>query len=271
MTAGMSTKPWLAHYDSDVPQTIACYPGKTLVDYLAELARERADNPVILFKGSTMTYRRLEAESNAFAAALVAMGVHPGDRVALLLPNCPQFMVAEFGIWKAGGIVVALNPTYSEREIETALDSTRASTVVTLTPFYKRVKNVQGRTQVRSVVATSIKEYLPPALRVLFTLFKEKKDGHRISLSHGDFRFQDLLRRQRASARPALTVKPDDRAVILSSGGTTGTPKGVVGLHRHYVAAGLQIYEWTKSAKERWLDVIMVPLPLFHVYANLGL
>src|SRR5688500_17019105 len=179
-------------------------------------------------------------------------------------------MVAEFGVWKAGAIVVALNPTYSERELEAALDSSRASTVVTLTPFYNRLKSVQARTQVRRVVATSIKEYLPPLLRVLFTLFKEKQGGHRVSLVPGDFRFQDRLRKHRSSPRPAVTVKPDDRAVILSSGGTTGTPKGVVGLHRHYVAAGIQIYEWTKSAKERWVDVIMLPLPLFHVYANVG-
>src|SRR5688572_9771672 len=159
-----------------------------------------------------MTYGQLEQESTAFAAALVALGVHPGDRVALLLPNCPQFLVAEFGAWKAGGIVVALNPTYSEREIEAALDSTRASTVVTLTPFYQRVKSVQGRTQVRRVIATSIKEYLPPVLRLLFTLFKEKQGGHRVSLTHDDLRFQDLLRQHRSSPRPAVTVKPDDRA-----------------------------------------------------------
>ncbi len=93
----------------------------------AALAAEHGDKPALLFKGATVSYARLEAESDAFGAALVAMGVRKGDRVALLLPNCPQFLVAEFGVWKAGGIVVALNPTYSERELEQALDSTRSS------------------------------------------------------------------------------------------------------------------------------------------------
>ena len=262
---------WLSHYDSDVAHSVAPYPEKTLLDYLAELAAEHGNRAAILFKGATMSYRQLEAESDAFAAALAARGVRPGDRVALVLPNCPQFMVAEFGIWKAGGITVPLNPTYSEREIETALESNRVSLVMALTPFYQRVKSVQGRTPVRQVIATSIKDYLPPLLRVLFTLFKEKKDGHRISLSSEDLWFKDEIAAHRSSPRPAVTVKPDDRAVILSSGGTTGTPKGVVGLHRHYVAAGRQIDEWTKSAKEPWKDVIMAPLPLFHVYANVGL
>jgi long-chain acyl-CoA synthetase len=264
------SKPWLAHYDADVRASLAPYPEKTLIDYLDQLASAHPSKPAILFKGSTMTYAQLGAESTAFASALVELGVRRGDRVALVLPNCPQFLVAEFGAWKAGAVVVALNPTYSERELEQALSSTGAETVVALTAFYNRVKAAQARTSVRRVIATSIKEYLPPALRVLFTLFKEKKDGHRIALAAGDQWFQHILRSHRSSPRPEVTVRPDDRAVILSSGGTTGTPKGVVGLHRHYVAAGLQLYEWTKSAKEPWTDVIMLPLPLFHVYANVG-
>jgi long-chain acyl-CoA synthetase len=265
-----SVKPWLAHYDADVAHSIAPYPDKTLIDYLADLSRAHGHRPAVLFKGASVSYGGLETESNAFAAAVASLGVRPGDRVAVLLPNCPQFMVAQFGIWKAGGVVVALNPIYSERELEAALESAGAVLAVTLTPFYGRVKAVQRRTRLRAVIATSIKEYLPPALRLLFTVFKEKKDGHRITIAAEDSWFQGLLRMHRASPPPAVDVRPDDRAVILSSGGTTGSPKGVVGLHRHYVAAGLQLREWTKSALNQWTDTIMLPLPLFHVYANVG-
>ena len=263
-------KPWLAHYDADVPPSLAPYPDKTLLDYLDALAREQPTRPALLFKGSEVSYDQLQRESDAFAAALAALGVRHGDRVALILPNCPQFFVAEIGAWKVGAIVCPINPTYTEREMEAALQGNSAETVVTLTPFYSRIKDVQPRTALRHVIATSIKEYLPPALRILFTLFKEKQGGHRISLRKGDHWLPDLLRTHRNALRPAARVRPDDRAVILASGGTTGTPKGVVGLHWHYVAAGLQLYEWTKSAKQPWVDSIMLPLPMFHVYANVG-
>jgi long-chain acyl-CoA synthetase len=266
----MADKPWLAHYDADVPHSLHPYPDKTLLDYLAVLARDHGSRPALLFKGTAMSYALLQSESNAFANALVGLGVRRGDRVALILPNCPQFFVTELGAWKAGAIVCPINPTYTEREVEASLVASGAETVVALTPFYARLKDVQARTQVRHVIATSIKEHLPPVLRVLFTLFKEKKTGHRISLVAGDHWLTDLLAKHRGSAAPAMKVSPDDRAVILASGGTTGTPKGVVGLHRHYVAAGIQLCEWTKSAKRPWVDPIMLPLPMFHVYANVG-
>jgi long-chain acyl-CoA synthetase len=263
-------KPWLAHYDQDVPPTLVPYPDLTLVDYLTSLARDHTHQAALLFKGATVSYGQLDLESTAFSAALWNLGVRKGDRVALLLPNCPQFMIAQFGAWKIGAVAVCLNPTYTEREIEQTLEAVRAQTIITLTPFYERVKRIQGRAGVTNVIATSIKEYLPPILRVLFTLFKERKDGHRIQIANGDRWMRDLIRANKGAARPSVSVGPNDQAVILSSGGTTGTPKGVVGLHRHYVAAGKQIYEWTKSAKRPWVDVIMLPLPLFHVYANVG-
>jgi len=266
----MANKLWLAQYDPDVPKSLQPYPDKTLLDYLSALAGDHASKPALLFKGAEVSYGQLHRESDACAAALAALGVRKGDRVALVLPNCPQFVVAEIGAWKAGAVVCPVNPTYTERELENALKANGATTVVTLTPFYDRLKEVQPRTAVRNVIATSIKDYLPPVLRILFTLFKEKSGGHRITLAQGDQWLLDLLRQHRGAKPPAVPVSGDDRAVILASGGTTGTPKGVVGLHRHYVAAGLQLYEWTKSAKRPWIDAIMLPLPLFHVYANVG-
>ena len=263
-------KPWLAQYDDDVPTTLAPYPDRTLVDYLTEFARDHGHRTALLFKGRAVSYGQLDAESTAFAAALWTLGVRKGDRIALMLPNCPQFLVAQFGAWKAGAIVVGVNPTYSERELEQMLDAIRVKTIVALTPFYERVKRVQPRVGLPRVIATSIKEYLPPVLRVLFTLTKERTGGHRIQIAPDDLWLGDLVRAHRAAPRPEVTVGPGDQAVILSSGGTTGTPKGVVGLHRHYVAAGRQLDEWTKSAKRPWVDVIMLPLPLFHVYANVG-
>ena len=111
-------RPWLEHYDADVPKTLAPYPERTLLDYLSDAARDHADLPALLFKGISVTYARLERESDAFAAALAAQGVKRGDRVAICLPNCPQFFVAELGAWKAGAIACPFNPTYTDREMQ---------------------------------------------------------------------------------------------------------------------------------------------------------
>jgi long-chain acyl-CoA synthetase len=267
----MTAPNWLKGYDEGVPTTLQPYPDRTLLDYLSESSRTWPDRPALLFKGSKISYRQLEEESDSLAAALIAIGVKRGDRVALCLPNCPQFMVAEFATWKAGAIVCPFNPTYSEREMGEALRTTGAETLVVLNRFYDKVKRVQSTTSLKRIIATNIKEYLPPLLRIAYTFLKEKKEGDRISLSSGDYRFTDLLRGFRRVTPPDTKVSPDDPSVILMSGGTTGTPKGVVGVHRGMVIAGLQLQAWLKPAMDEWTDTIMCPLPLFHVYTNTGL
>jgi long-chain acyl-CoA synthetase len=224
----------------------------------------------LLFKGRTITYAQLSRLSTAFAAALAADGVRKGDRVALLLPNCPQFVIAELGIWKCGGICVGLNPIYTERELEGPLRDSGATVVVALSRFYSRVKAVQSRTSVRRVIVANIKDYLPRHLSLLFTLFREKRGGDRVRVEPGDWSFLHAIALGRGKPAPAVTVGPKDTAVILASGGTTGTPKGVVGLHEAYVISGLQIRRWLESDCDAWTDVLMLPLPLFHVYANIG-
>ena len=267
----MTAPIWLQRYDEGVPATLKPYPERTLLDYLSESSRNWPDRPALLFKGSRISYRQLEDESNSLAAALVAIGVKPGDRVALCLPNCPQFMIAEYAARKAGAIVCPFNPTYSDREMGEALRTTGAETLVVLNRFYEKVKAIQPTTSLKRIIATNIKEYLPPLLRIAYTFLKEKKEGDRISLRADDYRFTDLLRGFRRAPRPDVRVSPDDPSVILMSGGTTGTPKGVVGVHRGMVIAGLQLQAWLRPAMQEWTDTIMCPLPLFHVYTNTGL
>ena len=262
--------PWLAHYDDGVPATLSPYPDRTLLDYLSQVALERPDAPALLFKGATVTYSELERSSDACAAALTALGVKRGDRVALLLPNCPQFFVAEFGAWKIGAIAAPLNPIYTEHELEGALIDCGIETIVTLTRFYQRVKRVQPRTPLRRVLATNIKEYFPPLLRLLFTLVRERREGDRVTLARQDHDLSKLLAAHRGSILARATLAADDPAVLLMSGGTTGTPKGVLGSHGAYVMSGLQIQAWTRSVLGPGTSVIMLPLPLFHVYANVG-
>jgi long-chain acyl-CoA synthetase len=263
-------RPWLAHYDADVPPTLEPYPDRTLLDFLSETARSHPDRPALLFKGHRTSYADLEHESDACAAALAAIGVGPGDRVALCLPNCPQFLIAELGVWKAGAIACPMNPLYSERELQEALSASGAETVVVLNRYYDKLKGMQARTSLKRFIATGIKEYLPFALRMGYTLLKEKEEGEHITLRDGDLRFADVIARHRTAPRPNRPVAANDPAVILMSGGTTGTPKGVVGTHRGMVVAGIQLRAWLKSAMHEWSDIIMLPLPLFHTYANTG-
>jgi long-chain acyl-CoA synthetase len=264
------SRPWLTHYDPDVPPTLEPYPERTLLDYLSESAHAHPGSPALLFKGHRMSYAELERESDAFAAALVARGVGPGDRVALCLPNCPQFLIAEFGAWKAGAIACPFNPTYTERELQEALSASGAQTVVVLNRYYDKLKAIQGQTSLERLIATGIKEYLPFTLRMGYTLLKEKEEGEHITLRDNDERFAELIARHQSAGRPPHRVDPDDPAVILMSGGTTGTPKGVVGTHRGMVVAGTQLRAWLRSAMNEWTDVIMLPLPLFHTYAANG-
>jgi long-chain acyl-CoA synthetase len=266
----VSSAPWLAHYDAGVPPTLAPYPARTLLDYLADAARERPNDPALLFKGATVTYGALEQLSDACAAAFAALGVRRGDRVALLLPNCPQFFIAELAAWKLGAIVAPLNATYTEHELEGPLREHGIETIVTLTRFYGRVKSIQKQTPLRHIIATNIKEYFPPLLRTLFTLVREKRDGDRVTLAPGDHDFAHLLLANRGHVPVRAPLTPDDPAVLLLSGGTTGTPKGALGKHAAYVLTGLQVHAWAKSILGVGDSVILLPLPLFHVYANVG-
>ena len=262
--------PWFKSYDKGIPHTLEPYPAVTFLDVVEDAAKQKPDHPFLFFKGRTVTYGEMVRLFNVFAAALQANGVKKGDRVAILLPNCPQGFIASFGAWKAGAIPVPLNPVYTEYELEHALKECGAEVAVVLTPFYDTVKKIQARTGLRLLIAVNIKEYLPSFLAFMFTLLKEKKEGHRIKLAQNDGYLADLMLKHAGDAAPANKPLPDDVALLLFSGGTTGVPKGVILTHKCLVAEAWQLKVWNDSVLTEWDDVVMMIMPLFHVYGFAG-
>src|SRR5512136_1431249 len=266
----VNDRPWFKHYDPGTPYTLKPYPEITLLDVIGETVRIKPDHSVLIFKGTRMTYGELAQLTDAFAAALVAQGVKKGDRVALLLPNSPQAIIAQIGAWKAGAIVSPLNAIYTARELEYALNEVSAETVIVLNPFYNKVKSLQPRTSVKRVIATNIKDYLPPMLKVLFTLAKEKKEGYRITLQPGDGWMSELIK-QHANDKPNVVVGPTDPALLLFSGGTTGLPKAALGTHQAVVMTSMQLRAYASAILEDWKDILTWVMPNFHVYGNMAL
>jgi long-chain acyl-CoA synthetase len=258
--------PWLAHYDAGVPQTLAPYPHRTLLDYLADSVRERPEHPAFLFKGRKVSLAELERSSNEFAAALMSLGVKRGDRVAAMLPNCPQYFIVEFAAWKIGAVFAPLNPIYTEEELAGPLTTIDASIVVTLSSFYERLKKVQAHTPVKRIVTTNIKEWFPPLLKFVFTIFMEGKGGYRVTHRDGDLGMPELLAKFSGQKTSETPPAPEDTAILLMSGGTTGTPKCVMGEHQAMVMSGLQLQAWLGDSIVPWESVYMMPLPLFHSY-----
>jgi long-chain acyl-CoA synthetase len=258
------TAPWLDHYDAGIPRSIGAYPEKTLVDVLRDRVVANRDEIALVFKGRSMSVAELDRISDALAHSLFRLGVKHGDRVALVLPNAPQFLISQFATWKLGAIVAPQNPIYTDRELEESVGISQPDTVVTLTPFYQRIKRCRPTAR---IIATNVKEYFPTALRILFTLLKEKKDGHRIKLASGDLWLGDLIRDGARQGPLASQAKPHDDAMILMSGGTTGTAKGAVSDHRSLLMAGMQIATWLQEPLKKG-GSLMLPLPLFHAYGS---
>jgi len=262
----MSNRPWLANYDKGVPQTFEI-PQVSLQHFLEESARKYPDRACTIFKGAAISFKEMNAITDRIAAALVDMGVKKGDRVGIFMPNTPQFVMAFFGIVKAGGVVVATNPLYTPPEIEHQASDAGIEYMFVMTNFYETIKKAQPKTKIKRLIVTNIKETLPPVLRVLFTLAKEKKGGFRIEggLRDGDLWFQEMLAKYKDAPRPNLEVAPNDTALFQYSGGTTGVSKGAVATHYNVVADTLMIKSWMMNLEEG-NEVTLMAIPLFHVY-----
>ncbi|MCL7453191.1 MAG: long-chain fatty acid--CoA ligase [Anaerolineae bacterium] len=270
---GHRTRPWLAYYDEGVPASID-YPEVALDRLLADAAAEHPDHPAIIFGGrvggrildQALTYQQLDRSVTQLAAGLQGLGVKPGDRVAIMMPNCPQFVISFYGILRAGGVAVPCNFLYSAEEIEHQLSDAGAEVLIVLSAFYQKVHSVRAQTPLRHVIVTNIKEYFPTLLRLLFTVAKEKKEGHYTELAPGedDHWFQSLLSEARGRALTPVERGPADTGCLLYTGGTTGVPKGAQLTHRNLVSNAVAGLAWSHSQEAT--DITIGALPLFHSY-----
>lgn len=266
MNLTYADKPWLQHYDQGVAHTIEV-PDYPLHHLLEDSARKSPESTAIVFQGQEISYRQLNELTDAVAAGLAASGFKPGDRAVIYMPNVPQFVISYFGILKAGGIVIATNPLYSERELMHQLEDCGAETVFVMSRYYQPLKNVQatGKTQVRRIIVTNIKEYLPTVKRILFTLLRESKGGDKVTIQPEDTWFQDFVALGRRSPRVNVEVSADDIALLQYTGGTTGRSKGAIALHRNLAANARQIQEWIVGW-EYGRETFVSAIPFFHSY-----
>jgi long-chain acyl-CoA synthetase len=257
-------KPWLKFYESHVSEHLD-YPDLTMPIALAEMARNHPDYASMIFKGRIISYKEFDEAVSQLCGSLQQLGLEPGNRVALHLPNCPQFPTSYFAVLRAGGIVVPCNPVYTARELKYQLNDSGARIAITLSSLYDVVNEIRAETALEHVVVAKIKSYFPLALRLAFTLLAEKKGGHRIDIS-GDLNsywFQDLLAYDFRNFQP-LEVNQDDLAVLMYTGGTTGVSKGAQLTHRNIVVNAFQALNWINVGAEQ--EATLTSLPLFHSY-----
>ncbi|MHB8084572.1 MAG: AMP-binding protein [Dehalococcoidia bacterium] len=254
----MKDYPWFKSYDSDVPRTLEPYPNVTVMDLLAEYTKATPEHPMAIFMKRELSYRELEDHSNAMANALIADGVKKGDRVAVLFLNCPQSFVAYFAIWKAGAIVVPLNPLYTPFELQHAIEVVDAEVAIVTSLWYAMIKGFQPKTKLRKMIVTDLDTYAVAPIK--------NEAAGTVKLEAGDVWWSDLIEKYKGKGRPAVKVTKDDIGLILFSGGTTGAPKGVMHRHHNMVLIGMQHYAWWKSRTREYKDKMLANLPMFHAF-----
>jgi len=254
-----SARPWLKHYDPAVPAHLT-YPRIPIHRLLEDSAAKVPNQDIALFYGRHFNYRSVNEAAGRFAAGMRALGVKVGDRVGLLLPNSPQYLVAYYGLLKAGIIVVPLNPLSTERELIYHISDSGTETIITLPMFLEKVLTLRKQTPLKRVIYSRLADYLPPplsliqGLRETSMLRKARKLDGAVLTS-----WREVLR-----ADPIATSEnsnPESMAVLIYSGGTTGVAKGIMLSHYQCVANAHQIVAWGQMTGE---GRILAVLPLFH-------
>lgn len=253
---------WLSLYPKDYPFDLTPEANNSL-DHLRSTVKLHSQSPALCYFDKTISYKELDEMSDAFACALIDLGVKKGDRVALYLQNIPQFIIGQFGIWKSGGIIVPLNPMYREKELTYYFRDASVRVLVCMESLYgESTRKVVEETGVEHVVTTSELDFLEPkSPRPLIFKGVEKVRG----LKTQDF--MALLDRHRGKHPPEIKLSREDVAYLTYTSGTTGPPKGAMNTHGN-VVFNSEVYRhcWKLTPSDRMLGVA----PFFHVTGMVG-
>jgi long-chain acyl-CoA synthetase len=263
-------RPWLAHYEADVPAEVEV-PEQTVDGLLREAAARHPDRTALVFFGARTTFAELDRAVDRFAHVLRGMGVEKGDRVSLHLPTCPAFVIAFTGVMRAGAMAVPMNPLYVARELAELFAETRPKVSVTLDSLVPRLQSLAsagadapGRPG--RLIVTSIPDSLPVPLKWLYPI-RARREGtwHPVPDTPATPNLFRLLRE--ASREPfASAAVPGDVAVLQPTGGTTGTPKAAMLTHRNLVANAIQVTMWNPAILREDSFGVLAALPFFHIY-----
>jgi long-chain acyl-CoA synthetase len=264
-------RPWLASYPPGVPVTYD-YPDVPLTRLLDDAAKDFPETEALHFLGYTLTYRQLLDKVDRFAAALAELGVRKGDRVGLLLPNCPQHVIAIFAALRLGAVVAENNPLYTEAELAHQINDAGCTVIVCLDPLYAKLASLKGKLPtVAHIVATGIQDALPFPKNQLFPLLGRRDGSYaKIPDAEGVLRMSALIARTAPTATQVPVEVDTDPAMLLYTGGTTGVSKGVALTHRNLVANAFQARLWIPDV-QAGRETVLCALPFFHAYGLLSL
>ena len=273
MTA-VGDRPWFRSYEEGAPRAIDV-PGITLPELLDRTVSRVPNKVAVRFfldprlPVPALTWAELRDRTRRFATALFQLGVRKGDRVAIMLPNCPEFLVAFYGALRIGAIPVNTNPMYVAREMREQLGDSGSETLVLLDQFFPRLREIHAATRVRRAIVVDVTEDLPWPARAL-ARFAQSRRGERPRVpAETDVSFFHELLRAYPPTPPGASLLPGDVALLQYTGGTTGTPKGAMLTHRNLVANAVQARAWFPSMREEQ-EVILGAVPLFHAYGLCG-
>jgi len=260
-------KPWHKNYPPNVPKIIT-YPEIPLHQLLENAAQNHPNHTAIFYLGKKIAYSQLNEHADRFATALSNLGVKQGDRVALYLPNIPQFTITFYAVSKIGAINTAISPLYKERELEHQINDSDAETLIYLDLLHPTVTAIKDKTKLKNLIAANIGEYLPTTKRTIGTLLG-KVPKHEIPKQTGTHKFTQLIETTQPNPpHPVITPK-NDLVALQYTGGTTGTPKAAMLTHYNLVSNAVACAYWfhgKEAPNKMTQDVFLTVLPLFHIY-----